>query len=331
MTGHLKDLLLIQSLNLDSLIEDYRLFFLSLLPGMFVCAIIVEYFDRLNVFQLIKRAFVSVIILTAVTSVYKVTIEASIEAANDQLQRQKQANVLLYDLFNLNSSLLQAEKDSEKFYKSDDYVSKITNFVKKNLFVNFVNDGFTTVVYFISQLCIQLIKVIYSMVYYLGYGLIGVPCLIYLFPTMGNVLRGAVTSYIWCLIVPHILVFILTMIGSEIVRGYSTGQVIGGSATGSILLFVMTLLIAFTPLIAVMIVNGSGMAQAGGIIASVGANYILHLPKNVTNDFAKVSSGQNLGPKMTLVTKTADQSTKLIKNTLKRPAQFWRKKEQDEK
>src|SRR5690606_7021037 len=102
----------------------------------------------------------------------------------------------------------------------------------------------------------------------------------------------------WCLIVPHILVFVLSMIGSEIDQGYITGQVIGGSASGTILLFMLTLLIAFTPLIATMIINGSGMAQAGGIIAAMGANYVMNLPKQITNDTAKIISGDKLGPKM---------------------------------
>ena len=116
-------------------------------------------------------------------------------------------------------------------------------FLKHHLFTSFINDGFTTSVYFIGQLCIQIIKVVYSLVYYLGLGLIGLPCLIYLFATTGNVLRGAALSYVWCLIIPHILVFVLSMISSEIAAGYSQGVIIGGSMSGTILLFIMAYII----------------------------------------------------------------------------------------
>ena len=113
---------------------------------------------------------------------------------------------------------------------------------------------------------------------------------------MGNVLRGGILTYLMCLITPHVLVFILTMIGSEINKGYLNGVVIGGSMTGSILLFLMTLFIAFTPLISIFILNGSGVAQAGAVVASLGANHVMSLPKRsmgaMTNLLATGSTGK---------------------------------------
>ena len=87
----------------------------------------------------------------------------------------------------------------------------------------------------------------------------------------GKCPQRGVLSYLWCLILPHVLVFIISMIGSEINKGYISGQIIGGSMIGTALLFVLTLFIAFTPLITAMILNGSGVSQAGGIIATIGA------------------------------------------------------------
>jgi hypothetical protein len=59
----------------------------------------------------------------------------------------------------------------------------------------------------------------------------------------------------------------------------------------------LTLFIAFTPLIGAMILNGSGISQAGGIIASIGANYVMNLPKNTVNNAAMLATGGPLGPK----------------------------------
>jgi hypothetical protein len=87
------------------------------------------------------------------------------------------------------------------------------------------------------------------------------------------------------------------MIGTEINKGYVSGHIIGGSIMGTTLLFILTLFIAFTPLIGAMILNGSGISQAGGIIASIGANYVMNLPKNTVNNAAIWATGGPLGPK----------------------------------
>jgi len=92
------------------------------------------------------------------------------------------------------------------------------------------------------------------------------------------------------------------MIGSEINTGYQAGQVIGGSASGTVLLFIMTLFIAFTPFITMMLINGSGIAQAGGVIALLGGNLIKSLPSTAIKTGATIATGGVLGPKMALAT-----------------------------
>ena len=306
MSNSIKDLLLVQSLTLGDLIEQYRLFFIALLPSVFIVAVIVEYLDRLEPFALMKRVFISILILVSVTEVYESSIAASIESADEFLATQKSGNILLMDMMDGAKSWwdLNSKLDNKKFYKDSNLLTGTLSFLKYHLFDSFVNDGLTVSVYFITKLCFVILKVVYSLVYYLGYGLIGIPCLIYLFPSMGNVLRGGIFSFIWCLIVPHVLVFVISLIGSEINKGYSSGHIIGGSLMGTTLLFVLSLFIAFTPLIAAMILNGSGISQAGGIIATMGANYVMNLPKNAMNSGAILMSGGALGPKMTFANKT---------------------------
>lgn len=316
----MKDLLLVQSLDLGHLIEEYRQFFISILPSVFIIAVLVEYFDRIEPFALARRALISIIILVCVTSIYHTSISLSMDTADEILARQKQGNILLMDMFdgikhwdNLNKG------DNKKdFFKDSSVLSGTAKFLKYHLFDSFINDGFTVTIFFITKLCFLILKVVYSLVYYLGYGLIGVPCLLYLFPTMGNVLRGAILSFLWCLVTPHVLVFIISLIGSEINKGYSSGQIIGGSLIGTSLLFVLTLFIAFTPLITAMILNGSGISQAGGIIATVGANYIMNLPKNTFNNTVSVLGGSplsSIGPKTLLATNTVKGSFKVARNT----------------
>ncbi|GEM_PF-1870909 len=316
MNSIMKDLLLVQSFDLANLIEEYRFFFVGLLPSVFILAVVIEYLDRLEPFTLVKRAFISVLILTSITMFYQKSIDASMETADEVLRGQKTSNILLMDMFDGIKQWDKMYKDlkAKEFYKDKNVLWGTLSFLKYHLFDSFVNDGFTVTIFFITKLCFLILKVVYSLVYYLGYGLIGIPCLIYLFPSMGNVLRGAILSFLWCLIIPHILVFIISMIGTEINKGYISGQIIGGSMIGTALLFILTLFIAFTPLIGAMILNGSGISQAGGIIASIGANYVMNLPKNSVNNAAMLMTGGTFGPKATLAKNFAKGGYRLAKN-----------------
>jgi hypothetical protein len=306
----MKDLLLIDNLSIIELVSDYHKFFLGLIPSVFVLAALIEYFDRLAPLQLLRRALISILILTSITSFYEISIKTSMDAANEILTSAKEGNILLMDMLNGADfrSTLKYDKNKHDFYKGESYLGGTLNFLKYHLFNSFINDGFTISVFFITKLCFLILKVVYSLIYYLGFALIGIPCLVYMFPTMGNVLRGGILSYLWCLITPHVLVFILMLIGSEINKGYIQGQVIGGSMTGTALLFLLTLFIAFTPLISTMILAGSGVSAAGGIIASMGANYVLNLPNTIANAGIKAAAGRGLGPKTTLASKMMGSS-----------------------
>ena len=128
----MKDLLLIQSLDLGFLIEKYRLFFIGLLPSVFILAIIIEYFDRLEPFTLVKRAFISVLILTSITSFYNQTIDASMSAADEVMQNQVSGNILMMDMFNGVQKWDQVRHDKTKhnFYKDKNALMGTFAFLK---------------------------------------------------------------------------------------------------------------------------------------------------------------------------------------------------------
>lgn len=318
MNQIIKPLLLIEGINLTDLMSEYKFFFLGLLPSIFLVAILIEYFDQLEPLMLLKRTLISILLLTSVESFYASSINASFEAADSMIQDQKGKNIFLMDMFDANSHLegLQ-DKEQKSFFKENGVLAGTFAFIKYHLFDSFVNDGFTVTAYFIAKLCFVIIKVVYSCVYYLGLGLFGIPCLLYILPKMGNILRGAIVSYLWCLIIPHILVFIISMIGTEINKGYMSGQIIGGSITGTSFLFVLTLFIAFTPLIGAMILSGSGISQAAGMIATMGANYVMNLPKKTVNSTAAMLGGQSLGPKSTLLRNVAMSGFNMAKGLKK--------------
>lgn len=304
MNTHIKDLLLIENLGIGELIETYREFFLAMIPGFFVIAAIVEYFDRLEPLSLMRRVLIAILILTSITHIYEKSIMASIDAANTIVESQKFKNVLLMDFFDY-SFYTPSDPSISDFSKDEGALSGALSFLKYHLFSKRINDLFTLGIYFFNSFCFIILKIVYSLVYYLGYALIGIPCLIYIFPTMGNVLRGAILSYLWCLAMPHVLAIIISIIGVVINNGYQSGNIIGSSLWGTALLCAFSLCVVFSTLITVMILNGSGVAQAGGILAAMGANIAVSIPKHSVNSLAAVVTGGPLGAKTMAAVKGA--------------------------
>ena len=165
LNNSIKDLLLVQSLTFGDLIEQYRLFFIALLPSVFIVAVIVEYLDRLEPFALMKRVFISILVLVSVTEIYESSISASIESADEFLATQKTGNILLMDMMDGAKSWwdLNSKLDNKRFYKDQNLLTGTLSFLKYQLFDSFVNDGLTVSVYFITKLCFVILKVVYSL------------------------------------------------------------------------------------------------------------------------------------------------------------------------
>ena len=101
----------------------------------------------------------------------------------------------------------------------------------------------------------------------------GIPCLLYLFTKTQGAMKGAVTTFVWLLVAPHVLVFMMTIISSEINKGYH-GQILGGSIAGTALLIVLAIFIAFVPLITTMLISITGVSSAGSIISTLLAHKV---------------------------------------------------------
>ena len=289
------DFLLIDSIDIGDLTDRYRLFFAGLLPGVFMAALIAEHFTGMDPAGLLKRAILSVLLLSSVGTFYHQGVRASMDAADGMLRSEMAGNPLLGDMLsgNIRSSVAAPSAAGKKFF-AEGYLKGTMDFLRYHLFKRPVNDLFTTTVAFVTGVCLVVLKIVYSLVYWLGLALFGLPCLIHLFPGMGKVLRGALTSWLWCLALPHVLVVVLTVLCDRIGHGYAAGEVIGGSIAGTALLFVMALMIAFVPLITTFILTGGGVSHAGGVVATMGANLVMNMPK-----LALTKAARHFFPKIT--------------------------------
>jgi len=141
MTSITKDILLIQSFNLDSLVEEYKVFFLGLLPAIFIMACIVEYFDRLDTASLVKRALISILILSGMATFYKSSIDYSFKIADDKIGKQKESNILLMDFLDgaKKWGKIEADRSNHKFYKDNNSFTGTLAFLKYHLFTKLIN------------------------------------------------------------------------------------------------------------------------------------------------------------------------------------------------
>ena len=300
MNYTLKDLLLIQSFDLSGLMEEYRLFFIGLLPSAFILSLLFEYFSSLDPFSVVKRVIGSILILCTVESFYYQSVHASLDVADGILNKQR--NIIFSESGGWGRWFdFRTSKKKKDFYKEYNLFTGFMDMLKAHLFYDSANDLFTIILTFISKVCFIILKLIYSLVYYLGFGLVGIPCLLFLFSGLTGVMRGAVSSWLWLLVAPHVLVFILIMIGNEISQGYVQGQVIGGSIMGTVLIFVLALFIVFVPVITNFILSGVGVSGAGGAIAaiaSIGTGFVMSLPKKTFQSAFFLSLGTTTPFKM---------------------------------
>lgn len=319
MTRNVRDLLLIDSTALNILIEDYRLFFISIIPAIFILCCVLEYFSEIDPIALTKRAIIAVLIMTASTSVYKSAIDLSIDSAEEKLMSLKGQNILIENVIGAYSKLDTLRNSNIDKSKRSYWIpmSGVYYFVKDNIFDAAINNTFSVTIYFLANLCFIILKVVYSLVYYLGYGLLGIPCILYMLPKMQSALKGAATSFLWCIITPHVLVFIISLISTEIEKGYTQGHIIGSSLSGSAMVFALTFFIAFTPLISAFILSGAGVSQAAGIMASIGAAKVMNLSK-----FIPKKSINILGSKMNQMKSSKAQSRLMSNNPANYSSRF---------
>ena len=138
MNNTIKDLLLIQSFDLSTMMEEYRLFFIGLLPSAFILALLFEYFSSLEPLSVVKRVIGSILILCTVESFYYQSVHASINAADEVLRQQETGNILLRDSGTIKGWVdLRFRKKKEAFYKERNLFTRLMDSLKAHLFYDF--------------------------------------------------------------------------------------------------------------------------------------------------------------------------------------------------
>ncbi|MGB0454606.1 MAG: hypothetical protein ACPGJV_12935 [Bacteriovoracaceae bacterium] len=288
MNSNLRNEILIESDSIRELIKESLVYFENSLPAFFLMAICIHMILSKPSSEFLTKGFLAILALIVIENSYFEAIDASIDLANERLKSKANDNLILKgmilenNLTNRNFTGYSLEGSKTTFKNLISNPSSILKFIKYNLLSFPVNEILSIVLHLVTQLCFIANKAVFSIMYYLGYGLFGIPCILFLFPGMEGSLKGAILNFVTCLVAPHILVFLIVLITDEMKLNVTTGKIIGGSVEGTALLIVLTVLIAIVPVLSYKLVTGSGISYVSSLVSTATIGNILNGAKTLS-------------------------------------------------
>ncbi len=256
----IESLLLIPEPSVMKLYREMNALALSLFPMCITLACIAEYIGGVNFFKLTKRVLVVFAILVFFEPIHKRAVEISFKGAGELMKRVSPRNPFMKKFYE--------RKYKEKKKENSSFLS---GFVMPNL-----HELVSTTMYVLVNIFMWLLKLIYSSVYHLTYVFSSMSALLYLFSWTNSSLRGIVSSTLWCMLMPFVIVSLLVLVGNTITMSAPSASVGVSDIELLIWLFGITLLLLISPLITLNIVKSDGFAGASaqmGTISLAGATY----------------------------------------------------------
>lgn len=226
---------------------------------VFVFALLIDRFlERQQPMQILKRVLLAQVILISMPLYYKGVIGFGFDVGNNLLSKQTTGLVANWTKITKRAEIQMKKKpdtlDVVKAFFSFDGASVVEKMAATLIFI-----------------CILLLKVIYSVVYYGTYSAVPILCLLAIFPKFENHLQGAFKSILFLIIEVILVAFVLLFMNSTISFGINAnGFMTGLVAIAKFLVLVFILL--GTLKMSHSLINGSGIESwAGGMGQMLGA------------------------------------------------------------
>lgn len=248
----LKSLLLIEEPSVYRLYQEFLEISRYLLAPAFLLALIFEYFGEFDFLGVVKKLFIITFIMNFFHEIHVHSSSMALNLASETLERVSPRNIFLRKW--QESKFKPQNPTNGSFYDS---------FVVPN-----VNDLVATAFYLISKIMLWLLKLIYSTVYHFTYLFSGITSVLFLFGWTRDALRGTVQSFVWCLILPFVVVSILALVGNSFDDKANSGVIVSQIDTLA-WLFGVTLLLSMSPVISYGLVKGEGMQSVGSKLGSM--------------------------------------------------------------
>ncbi len=273
----IQNMLLIKEPSVMKLFQEINDISLQLLPGVFICSLIVEYFTNLDFIGVIKKLLIALVIIASFQRIHVEAVDLSLSAAAQTLNKVSPRNLFV--------KRWTTAKVNTKDAKDWNILGSVS--------IPNLNDLLGTGLFLLSKIFIWLLKLIYSTVYHLTYVFSGITAVLYLFGWTKDSLKGTVQASIWCMLLPFVLVGILSLVGNSVDARAMSGKLLIIDVDMVIWLFGITLLLLMTPMITFGLVRGDGIqafgASMGNMVVSSGlkAGAIIPLAQRSTQKFNK--------------------------------------------
>ncbi|MDO9183798.1 MAG: hypothetical protein Q7U04_15390 [Bacteriovorax sp.] len=264
-TGVIRSMLLLEEPNISGLrlgIESYAKVFLSV---AFVGALTWEFLTDMKFMAVVKNLVLALVFMGCFYEFHTKAVDLSFTASEELLREVSPHNIFL-------------RKWTEVKVKTTDNSS--SNFIEKIAIPN-LNDLLGTALFLMSKVCILILKLIYTTVYYFTFIFAPITAVLSFLPVSKHSMAGTITSSLWCILLPFVLVVFLALVGNSVQMPAENGNLSVSSMDQLIWIFGITLLMLLAPSFTFSLIKGSvaSTADAVGIkMTGVGAQALISLP-----------------------------------------------------
>lgn len=268
-TGVIRSMLLLDEPNITGLrqgIESYSKVFLSV---VFIGALTWQFLTDMKFFEVVKNLVLALIFMGCFYEFHTKAVDLSFKASEELLREVSPKNIFLRKWTEVKVKTSDNVNDSSKF-------SFIEKFVVPNL-----NDLLGTALFLLSKVCILVLKLIYTTVYYFTFIFAPITAVLSFLPVSKHSMAGTITSSLWCILLPFVLVVFLALVGNAVQMPADNGQLAVSSMDQLIWIFGITLLMLLAPSFTYSLIKGSvaNTADAVGVkMTGVGAQALVSLP-----------------------------------------------------
>lgn len=264
-TNVMRSMLLLDVPNISTLrigVENYSKVFLSV---AFVSALGWELATEMKFMGVVKNLVLALVFMGFFYQFHTKAVEVSFKASEELLKEVSPRNIFL-------------KKWNEVKVKNLDNSSG--GFIDKIVVPN-LNDLLGNALFLLSKVCILILKLIYTTVYYFTFIFAPVTAVLSFIPASKGSMAGTITSSLWCILLPFVLAVFLALVGNTVQFPSENGQLAVSSMDHLIWIFGITLLMLLTPSFTYSLIKGSvaSTADAVGVkMTGVGAKALVSIP-----------------------------------------------------
>jgi hypothetical protein len=257
-------MLLLDEPNISGLrlgIENYSKVFLSV---AFIGALTWEFVTDMKFLGVVKNLVLALIFMSFFYEFHTKAVDLSFKASEELLREVSPKNIFL-------------RKWSEVKVKT---AQSNSGFIDGIVIPN-LNDLLGTALFLLSKVCILILKLIYTTVYYFTFIFAPVTAVLSFLPVSKNSMAGTLTSSLWCILLPFVLVVFLALVGNSIQMPAQNGELAVSSMDQLIWIFGITLLMLLAPSFTFSLIKGTiaSTADAVGVkMTGIGAKALVSIP-----------------------------------------------------